>query len=175
MPPGSVVCSIHNKTRGPNNVELTFPGSNLWRCRPGSECKLPANQMDVNKDQVVPPPIHPPEPATCWAHGKKRSPNQLHQVNTPFGAQWECLPQFKCKGAAGTPAPATAMPSAAAAAAAASGNPYPGLGPGLDTVTNAYLQHTMLMQHNMGLGGMQLGQLGMHDRNGRHHRLPGGV
>eukprot|EP01064_Diplonema_japonicum_P012690 TRINITY_DN2007_c0_g1_i6.p1 TRINITY_DN2007_c0_g1~~TRINITY_DN2007_c0_g1_i6.p1 ORF type:complete len:205 (+),score=51.92 TRINITY_DN2007_c0_g1_i6:131-745(+) len=177
-PAGAMMCSIHQKTRGPNNVEQTFPGSNQWKCKPGSECKLPANQVDVNKEQVpgTPAPIHPHEPATCWAHGKKRSPNQLHQVNTPFGAQWECLPQFKCKGAAGAPAPATAMPTAAAAAAAASGTPYPVPitgAPGLDSVTNAYLQHTMLMQHGM-VNSMQLGiDQGMHERNPRHHRLQG--
>ncbi|KAJ9468558.1 hypothetical protein DIPPA_30382 [Diplonema papillatum] len=135
----TVMCSVHHKTRGPMNVEPIFPGANQWKCKSGSECKVPGtdSQMQVPGQ---PAPIHPPEPATCWAHSKKRSPNQLHQVNTPFGAQWECLPQYKCKGAAGAPAPPT-MPTTATAAVSAGGTPYPVPMTGMDP---AYLHQAML-------------------------------
>ena len=119
--------------RGPNNVEPTYAGSNVYKCKAGSECKMSSTANDTLPGQQA--PIHPPEPTTCWAHAKKRSPNQLHQVNTPFGVQWECLPQFKCKGAAGVPAPTNIS----------AGYPVAAMDQG-----QAYLQQ-MMLQQNMGL------------------------
>ena len=136
-------CSIHNKVRGPNNVEQTYPGSGIWKCKPGSSCKMAAGTHGEVPGQA---PIHPSEPSTCWAHAKKRSPNQLHQVNTPFGPQWECLPQFKCKGTAGAPAQAAVQ----------AGGHYPMATVGMDHM----FQHAMLM-HQQNMQSMQLGQLGM--------------
>ena len=113
-----------------------------------------------------PAPIHPEGPALCWAHQKKRSPNQLHQVNTPLGAQWECLPQYKCKGSSGQPATAAAL-SSLQSTAATGGSPFPmpsALQTGIpDTMGQAYAlpQHLLTMPPQMGM--MQLGaQLGHH-------------
>ena len=80
-------CSLHGKTRGPNNVEETYPGSRIWRCRPGSECKVPTNLQ----------PIDGPSPAgavICSVHGKLRGPNN---VVPKYPGSWRCRPDSECK------------------------------------------------------------------------------
>eukprot|EP01061_Rhynchopus_euleeides_P001730 TRINITY_DN1125_c0_g1_i5.p1 TRINITY_DN1125_c0_g1~~TRINITY_DN1125_c0_g1_i5.p1 ORF type:complete len:351 (+),score=108.70 TRINITY_DN1125_c0_g1_i5:87-1139(+) len=147
-------CSLHGKLRGPNNVMLLPNG--LYQCNPGTECKMSSSQEEPEVAGMYgqPAPIHPEGPTTCWAHQKKRSPNQLHQVNTPLGAQWECLPQFKCKGSTAA-ANMSQLPGAGSFPMATT---LPAGIPDMHQYTT--LPQHLLMQPPMGM--MQLGPLSGH-------------
>eukprot|EP00755_Sulcionema_specki_P001679 Sspe_Gene.117319::Locus_108418_Transcript_1_1_Confidence_1.000_Length_444::g.117319::m.117319 len=93
------------------NLEETTPGSGVFKCRQGCECKssgtgggssgqrsdhvgLTSAELAAQGHAI----IHPTEPEICHAHRKKRSPQQLFQVMTvSSGPQWECLPEARCK------------------------------------------------------------------------------
>ena len=94
-------CVVHGKQRGPNNVEETYQGSRQYRCRPGSECKLPANN-DMKADgqqgmygQAGDAGAHfGDDQQTCSVHGKLRGPNNVMRL--PNG-QFQCKPGSECK------------------------------------------------------------------------------
>jgi len=43
------------------------------------------------------------EVTVCMLHGKRRSPHCLQQVQTPWGIQWHCRADSRCKEGRGNP------------------------------------------------------------------------
>eukprot|EP00755_Sulcionema_specki_P039629 Sspe_Gene.113177::Locus_97123_Transcript_1_1_Confidence_1.000_Length_344::g.113177::m.113177 len=96
----SMTCVMHNKSRTIANLEETIPGSGQYKCKHSAPCKVSArggsglrmSEIAASSGHLV---IHPNRPERCAVHGKTRSPQQLWQVMSMRGPQWECLPEAK--------------------------------------------------------------------------------
>jgi len=124
--PDPNVCCVHNKKRGPRNLQpsKTVPG--MSECRPEDPCKGASNPAppqynsgmfaDTSADLMnlygaMPAAARTPvrfnpyaraDPTICVVHNKKRGARNLQDSKTVPGA-FECLPEDQCKGA-GAPA-----------------------------------------------------------------------
>eukprot|EP00906_Rhabdomonas_costata_P003269 RCo005000 len=106
------LCTLHQKLRAPQYLSETSPGSGIFVCTQGNECKGGGASADpttggASSDSTV----------TCALHGKSRRANMCTQVLTEAGLQWQCTESTLCKGA-GIPS------SAASTLAALRYNPY---------------------------------------------------
>eukprot|EP00300_Choanocystis_sp_HF-7_P008879 c16154_g1_i1.p2 GENE.c16154_g1_i1~~c16154_g1_i1.p2 ORF type:complete len:197 (-),score=15.00 c16154_g1_i1:67-657(-) len=77
-------CAVHSKSRNQECLAETMPGSGVFSCIAGFECKAAAATNTATK------PL-------CQVHGKKRSTDTLVDTWTPTGIVFQCRPGMECK------------------------------------------------------------------------------
>lgn len=117
----SSMCCVHNKKRGPRNLQPSKTSPGMFECRPEDPCKGASSvspQVSYNPGMFNDPsaelmnlygampaaraPVrfnpYARDPTICVVHNKKRGAGNLQDSKTVPGA-YECLPTDQCKGA----------------------------------------------------------------------------
>jgi transcription antitermination factor NusA-like protein len=122
--PDPNVCCVHNKKRGPRNLQPSKTVAGMFECRPEDPCKGASTApyssgmfADPSADLMnlygaMPAAARTPvrfnpyaraDPTICVVHNKKRGVRNLQDSKTVPGA-FECLPDDQCKGVNPIPA-----------------------------------------------------------------------